>query len=151
MLKLGGGPDAPFYGATALDEQRRTISYDADHADIALGVHSTWPWHTSQMRCPRRRRGHAECQSARVDDEAGRTKVPSDAVGDPGAGRDRVSRNIKVLSWVSFFQDSASEMLYPVLPIFLTTVLGAPVAVVGIIEGRRSRGVGHEGDGGTPR
>ena len=44
-------------------------------------------------------------------------------------------RNVLVLSWVSFFQDAASEMLYPVLPIFLTSVLGAPVAVVGLIEG----------------
>lgn len=47
----------------------------------------------------------------------------------------RLPRNVKVLSWVSFFQDAASEMLYPVLPIFLTSVLGAPVAVVGLIEG----------------
>ena len=44
-------------------------------------------------------------------------------------------RNVVVLSWVSFFQDAASEMLYPVLPIFLTSVLGAPVAAVGLIEG----------------
>jgi MFS family permease len=36
---------------------------------------------------------------------------------------------------VSFFTDIASEMLVPVLPIFLTTVLGAPVAAVGLIEG----------------
>lgn len=47
----------------------------------------------------------------------------------------RLPRNVIVLSWVSFFQDAASEMLYPVLPIFLTSVLGAPVAVVGLIEG----------------
>ena len=33
------------------------------------------------------------------------------------------------------FQDAASELLYPVLPLFLTSVLGAPVAVVGLIEG----------------
>jgi MFS family permease len=52
-----------------------------------------------------------------------------------GSGLDRVSRNVKVLALVSFFQDTASEMLYPVLPIFLTSVLAAPVAVVGIIEG----------------
>lgn len=44
-------------------------------------------------------------------------------------------RNVVVFSWVSFFQDAASEMLYPVLPIFLVSVLGAPVAVVGLIEG----------------
>jgi len=47
----------------------------------------------------------------------------------------RLSRNVVVLSWVSFFQDAASEMLYPVLPLFLTGVLGAPVAIVGLIEG----------------
>jgi MFS family permease len=36
---------------------------------------------------------------------------------------------------VSFLQDAASELLYPILPIFLTTVLGAPAAVVGAVEG----------------
>jgi MFS family permease len=36
---------------------------------------------------------------------------------------------------VSFLQDAASELLYPILPIFLTTVLGAPPAVVGLVEG----------------
>ncbi|MFN8036582.1 MAG: MFS transporter [Acidimicrobiia bacterium] len=46
-----------------------------------------------------------------------------------------VSRNVVVLSWVSFFQDAASELVYPVLPLFLTGTLGAPVAVVGLIEG----------------
>ena len=48
---------------------------------------------------------------------------------------ERLPRNVIVLSWVSFFQDAASEMLYPVMPLFLTGVLGAPVAVVGIVEG----------------
>jgi len=46
-----------------------------------------------------------------------------------------LSRNVWTLSWVSFLQDAASEMLYPIMPIFLYTVLGAPAAVVGIIEG----------------
>ena len=36
---------------------------------------------------------------------------------------------------VSLFQDTASELLYPILPIFLVGVLGAPVAVVGLVEG----------------
>jgi MFS family permease len=36
---------------------------------------------------------------------------------------------------VSFFQDAASELLYPIMPIFLTAVLGAPPAVVGAVEG----------------
>jgi MFS family permease len=40
-----------------------------------------------------------------------------------------------LLGFVSFFNDISSEILYPVLPIFLTQILGAPVAVVGLIEG----------------
>jgi MFS family permease len=46
-----------------------------------------------------------------------------------------LSRNVAVLSGVSLLQDSASELLYPVLPILLTSVLGAPAAVVGLVEG----------------
>lgn len=46
-----------------------------------------------------------------------------------------LSHNVRVLSGVSLFQDAASEMLYPVLPLFLTGVLGAPPSVVGLIEG----------------
>jgi len=40
-----------------------------------------------------------------------------------------------VLSLVSLLQDAASELLYPLLPIYLTTVLGAPPSVVGAVEG----------------
>src|SRR5881227_1044838 len=43
--------------------------------------------------------------------------------------------NVRTLSVVSLLQDSASELLYPVLPIFLTVTLGAPAAVVGLVEG----------------
>lgn len=39
------------------------------------------------------------------------------------------------LGWVSFFADVSSEMLYPIVPIFLTSVLGAPVSAIGLIEG----------------
>jgi MFS family permease len=46
-----------------------------------------------------------------------------------------LTRNVRVLSAVSFLQDAASELLYPLLPIYLTSVLGAPVAVVGAVEG----------------
>lgn len=44
-------------------------------------------------------------------------------------------RTVIKLGWVSFFTDVASEMLYPVVPLFLTSALGAPVVVLGIIEG----------------
>ncbi len=47
----------------------------------------------------------------------------------------KVPKNVFALGWVSFFNDLASEMVYPVVPIFLTTFLGAPVAIVGLIEG----------------
>ena len=43
--------------------------------------------------------------------------------------------NLKVLSLVSLLQDTASELLYPILPLFLTTTLVAPVAVVAVMEG----------------
>ncbi|HTI74412.1 MAG TPA: MFS transporter [Mycobacterium sp.] len=46
-----------------------------------------------------------------------------------------LTRNVRVLSAVSFLQDAASELLYPLLPIYLTAVLGAPAAVVGAVEG----------------
>ena len=45
------------------------------------------------------------------------------------------TRNLWALSLVSLAQDAASELLYPLMPILLTSVLGAPVVVVGAIEG----------------
>ena len=46
-----------------------------------------------------------------------------------------LTRNVRVLSAVSFLQDAGSELLYPLLPIYLTAVLGAPPSVVGAVEG----------------
>ncbi len=46
-----------------------------------------------------------------------------------------LTRNVRVLSLVSLLQDTASELLYPLLPIYLTAVLGAPPSVVGAVEG----------------
>jgi MFS family permease len=45
-----------------------------------------------------------------------------------------LSRNVAVLSAVSLMQDAASELLYPLLPLLLITVLGAPAAVIGLVE-----------------
>jgi MFS family permease len=36
---------------------------------------------------------------------------------------------------VSFFADVSGEMVYPIVPLFLTATLGAPVVAVGVIEG----------------
>jgi MFS family permease len=42
---------------------------------------------------------------------------------------------VRQLGWVSFFTDAASELLYPLIPIFLTVTLGAPVVALGLVEG----------------
>lgn len=46
-----------------------------------------------------------------------------------------LSPTVKRLGLVSFLADISSEMLYPITPIFLTTLLGASVTSVGFIEG----------------
>lgn len=56
-------------------------------------------------------------------------------MGAPGPDRRWLTRNVKVLSAVSLAQDAASELMYPLLPILLTTTLGAPAAIVGVVEG----------------
>ena len=43
--------------------------------------------------------------------------------------------NVKALGMVSFFTDTSTEMIYPLLPLFLTRTLGASVAFVGLVEG----------------
>jgi MFS family permease len=43
--------------------------------------------------------------------------------------------NVLILGVVSLLNDAASEMIYPLLPLFLTTVLGAGPAALGVIEG----------------
>lgn len=46
-----------------------------------------------------------------------------------------VPKNVFSMSAVSFLNDLSSEMVFMYIPIFLTTVLGASVAFVGLIEG----------------
>lgn len=49
--------------------------------------------------------------------------------------KSKISRQVFILGMVSLFTDIASEMLYPVTPIFLTTALGSSMVLVGVIEG----------------
>jgi len=44
-------------------------------------------------------------------------------------------RTVIVLGLVSLLNDTASEMIFPLLPLFLTTALGAGPAALGLIEG----------------
>lgn len=46
-----------------------------------------------------------------------------------------ITGNVLILGLVSFFTDVSSEMIYPLLPLFLTGVLGAGPVFLGAIEG----------------
>ena len=44
-------------------------------------------------------------------------------------------RNIVFLGLISFFMDVSSEMVYPIIPLYLTAAFGATPSLVGVIEG----------------
>jgi len=44
-------------------------------------------------------------------------------------------KNVFVAGLVSFFMDVSSEMIYPLVPLFLANVLGVNKSVIGLIEG----------------
>ncbi len=45
-----------------------------------------------------------------------------------------ITRTVWILSWISLFTDTASEMLYPIMPIYLKSI-GFSVVLIGILEG----------------
>ena len=50
-------------------------------------------------------------------------------------GKPHLDRGVVAFGWVSFLNDAASEMIYPLLPDFITRTLGAGPAALGLIEG----------------
>jgi MFS family permease len=58
-----------------------------------------------------------------------------DSNTDPDHSSRRLGRNVYALAAVSFFTDVSSEMIYPLLPFFQTSVLGASAEFIGYIEG----------------
>ncbi|MFH0927082.1 MAG: MFS transporter, partial [Candidatus Micrarchaeota archaeon] len=46
-----------------------------------------------------------------------------------------IKQNVLALGFVSFLTDVSSEMIFPLLPLFLSTVLGASKEAIGLIEG----------------
>lgn len=44
-------------------------------------------------------------------------------------------RSVWILSWISFFADVSSEMVYPILPLFMVQVLGSSKSQLGLMEG----------------
>ena len=47
----------------------------------------------------------------------------------------RLPRNVVAIGFVSLLNDASSEIIYPLLPIFLTVSLGASATALGMIEG----------------
>ena len=48
---------------------------------------------------------------------------------------EKLPRQVKALGLVSFFNDAASEMIVPLMPIFVTSTLGLGPHILGIMEG----------------
>jgi len=44
-------------------------------------------------------------------------------------------RNVTITGFVSFFMDVSSEMIYPLVPLFLANTLGVSKSMIGLIEG----------------
>ncbi|MBM4001397.1 MAG: MFS transporter [Planctomycetes bacterium] len=64
--------------------------------------------------------------------------VPATPPCDPPSGAPRAGRlpfAVRILAWASYFNDVASELVYPLLPTLLTGELGAGRTVLGLIEG----------------
>ena len=53
--------------------------------------------------------------------------TPSKSTGLP--------KPVRLLGWVSLLTDAATEAVYPLLPVFITQVLGGPPVTLGIVEG----------------
>jgi MFS family permease len=62
----------------------------------------------------------------------GENKIMEERNSDKICG---LNRNIFFSGVVSFFMDFSSEMVYPLVPLFLASVLGVPKSVIGLIEG----------------
>jgi MFS family permease len=52
-----------------------------------------------------------------------------------GVENSKGKRNVIGMGFISLMNDTASEMIYPLLPIFLTSVLHAGASTIGVIEG----------------
>jgi MFS family permease len=57
------------------------------------------------------------------------------AVIDPSPERHGARKTIRVFAAASFLNDLGSDIIYPVWPLFVTSVLGANMAVLGFIDG----------------
>jgi MFS family permease len=75
-----------------------------------------------------------------TDDDADQLDSEIDAPNPRGISRlwgryRRLPRNVFAISFVSLLNDASSEIIYPLLPVFLSLTLGASPGIVGLIEG----------------
>lgn len=65
--------------------------------------------------------------------------ISRDKLGEATVGLwqryNRLPRNVFIISLVSLLNDASSEIIYPLLPLFLFSTLGATPAAIGLIEG----------------
>src|SRR5207247_6791502 len=73
-----------------------------------------------------------DCLGSAVVDAAAPASGPRSAPSRAPAG---INRNIVALGLTSLFTDVSTEMIVPVLPLFVTGTLKASVASLGVIEG----------------
>jgi MFS family permease len=74
---------------------------------------------------------HATCRKG----EGVSTATEQPPLDPASATRPRLPRTVLALSLVSLLTDASSEIIYPLLPLFLTTTLGASAGTLGVIEG----------------
>lgn len=72
-----------------------------------------------------------------IDRPASSATPANSEKGFPGLWRRyrKLPRNVFAISLVSLLNDASSEIIYPLLPIFLASVLGASASAIGVIEG----------------
>jgi len=63
------------------------------------------------------------------------SKRLSGSTREKGSGFFGFGKTVFVTGLVSFFMDISSEMIYPLVPLFLSSVLGVNKSVIGLIEG----------------
>src|SRR5712692_9472160 len=68
-------------------------------------------------------------------DKATRSNDDKNPAAVGAIARDRLSRSTILIGIVSLFADISTEVMYPLLPAFVTDVLKAPVTALGLIEG----------------
>lgn len=62
-------------------------------------------------------------------------ELPASSADESHPGWRGMPRTVWVLGWVSLLMDVSSELVHSLLPIFMTSVLGASMVTVGIVEG----------------